>query len=514
MIKRVILLSVILVSFSFLLQSCKEDIDPPVAAFDFSPQTGTTKTAFTFNASSTFPGSVEGNYITTYYWDWNSDGVWDEKSLESTITHQFTIPNTYNVTLRVRNNEGYTNIEDAKKTINVISDSNQPPAAPNLITPTNGATDIATDIELSWTASDPEGDPLVFDVYLGTSAIPVLVQSNNTSTSYETIGLIESTTYFWKIIAKDSHGNTTSSVLRNFTTEGEGGGVNRAPNKPTNPYPTTSSNNQSINKTLSWACSDPNGDNLTYKIYFGTTPEPPIIAFNITNTFYNPGLLLNNTTYYWHIEATDPEDLTTIGETWQFTTGNNNISCPTSFTDTRDSHVYNTVQIGNQCWMAENLNFGSMIISSTANDNQTNNSETEKYCYNNNENNCDNYGGLYQWDELMQYVHTQEIQGICPEGWHVPSNIEWQTMVDYLGGNFVAGEKMRINGTSGFDALMGGQRNISGSFSDLNLYGYYWSSSELDSEKAWQIHISSTLNAVFYNYKEKNAGNSIRCIKN
>ncbi|MEA3505269.1 MAG: FISUMP domain-containing protein [Bacteroidota bacterium] len=514
MIKRAVFLTIILSLSSILLNSCKEEVDLPVAAFDFSPQTGNTNTAFTFNTSETTPGSVEGSYITTYYWDWNSDGVWDDTSSETTITHQFSSANTYNVTLRVRNNQGYTNIENITKTVTVTTDSNQDPSTPTLISPANGATDIALNIELNWTASDPEGDPLVFDVFLGTSASPELVQSNNTTTTYQTTGLEENTTYFWKITAKDSHGNSAHSVLRSFTTEGDGPGINLPPNKPTNPYPETLDENQPINRTLSWSCSDPNGDALKYKVYFGTSQEAPMSAFDLSATFYNPGLLLKSTKYYWRIEASDPDGETTVGETWQFTTGSNDISCPSSFIDPRNSRTYNTAQIGNQCWMAENLDIGAMVYSTTASDNQTNNSNTEKFCYNNNETNCENYGGLYQWNELMQYIHTEEPQGICPEGWHIPSETEWQTMVEYLGGNFVAGEKMKINGTSGFDALMGGGRNTSGSFSDLNLYGYFWSSSELNDEKAWQIHISNDLNGVFYNYQQKNVGNSIRCIKN
>ncbi len=79
------------------------------------------------------------------------------------------------------------------------------------------------------------------------------------------------------------------------------------------------------------------------------------------------------------------------------------------FLDIRDGKVYTTIQIGTQCWMAENLNIGTMINGSS---NQTNNATLEKYCFSDNTGNCDIYGGLYQWDEVMQYVTTEGTQDI------------------------------------------------------------------------------------------------------
>jgi len=79
--------------------------------------------------------------------------------------------------------------------------------------------------------------------------------------------------------------------------------------------------------------------------------------------------------------------------------------------------TYQTILIGSQCWFQENLNVGTRINGSS---NQTDNGEIEKYCYNNLDANCVTYGGLYQWDEAMQYVTTAGTQGICPDGWHIP----------------------------------------------------------------------------------------------
>ncbi|MCK5838660.1 MAG: hypothetical protein KAG99_02370, partial [Bacteroidales bacterium] len=84
-----------------------------------------------------------------------------------------------------------------------------------------------------------------------------------------------------------------------------------------------------------------------------------------------------------------------------------------------EGQTYSIVAIGTQCWMAENLNVGTRIDGV---DEQTDNPTLEKYCYNDLESNCDIYGGLYQWNEMMQYVTTEGAQGICPSGWHIPTD--------------------------------------------------------------------------------------------
>jgi uncharacterized protein (TIGR02145 family) len=86
-----------------------------------------------------------------------------------------------------------------------------------------------------------------------------------------------------------------------------------------------------------------------------------------------------------------------------------------------EGQVYNTIQIFSQCWLKENLNIGTMIQGTQ---NMTDNGVIEKYCYDNLETNCDEWGGLYQWDEMMQYSDTAGIQGICPPNWHIPTDEE------------------------------------------------------------------------------------------
>ncbi len=137
-------------------------------------------------------------------------------------------------------------------------------------------------------------------------------------------------------------------------------------------------------------------------------------------------------------------------------------TCGDTIIDSRDGQSYNTVQIGEQCWMAENMNVG---LEGT----QTNNGIIEKSCYNNDPANCEIYGGLYSWYEMMQYNPEPGSQGICPDGWHIPQCSDWGILFNHLGDS--AGGKMKETGTihwaspnicatnvSGFTALPGGEK--------------------------------------------------------
>ncbi len=100
-------------------------------------------------------------------------------------------------------------------------------------------------------------------------------------------------------------------------------------------------------------------------------------------------------------------------------------NCPTTITDI-DGNVYTTTQIGEQCWMAENLNVGTMIDSISL---PTDNGYIEKWCYNDDPANCETYGALYSWNEMMQYDTLIASQGICPNGWHIPTINDWDILI-------------------------------------------------------------------------------------
>src|SRR5664280_2888803 len=162
--------------------------------------------------------------------------------------------------------------------------------------------------------------------------------------------------------------------------------------------------------------------------------------------------------------------------------------CKGISTVTYPGKTYNTIQIGAQCWLKENLDVGTMIDSLA---NQTNNGIIEKYCYNNNPANCTTYGGLYLWNEAMQYVTTAGAKGICPTGWHIPTYAEMQTLQTTVGHNGNAlkavgqgtGNGIGTN-TSGFSALLAGDRYYTSSFFNLGGYTYFWSSTEYNATDA------------------------------
>lgn len=199
-------------------------------------------------------------------------------------------------------------------------------------------------------------------------------------------------------------------------------------------------------------------------------------------------------------------------------------SCGQPIIDARDGKTYSTVLIGTQCWMAQNLNVGTKILGTV---NQTNNSIIEKYCYGDDVSNCSIYGGLYQWDEAMQYSTTEGVKGICPTSWHLPTDAEWTTLINFLGFEPVAGSKMKEAGTthwlspntgatnsSGFTALPGSYKDIDGSFHHLTYNAYFWSSSPYASSGVWFRYLDYNTECVHRSgdgYKV--LGFSIRCVK-
>jgi len=210
-------------------------------------------------------------------------------------------------------------------------------------------------------------------------------------------------------------------------------------------------------------------------------------------------------------------------------------SCGDPYTDHRDDQIYNTIQIGEQCWMAKNLNIGEMINSTEI---MINNGVIEKYCYDNDPDNCEEYGGLYQWDEMMQYVNDSATQGICPEGWYLPTDYEWKILegtvdsqypvgdtiwnnLQYRG--YDAGKNLKStsgwysygNGTDlyGFTALPGGFRISELNFAFLTKAAKFWSSSEIYNDYSWLRSIWFAVDKISRLNHNKGNSNSVRCLK-
>lgn len=210
-------------------------------------------------------------------------------------------------------------------------------------------------------------------------------------------------------------------------------------------------------------------------------------------------------------------------------------SCGDSITDNRDGKKYPTVLVGEQCWMAANLDVGTGINSAQ---NQTNNNIIEKYCYNNEPAACDIHGGLYSWNEMMQYTTTAGANGICPDGWHIPSDDEWKHLEGYVDSlykinddewdsiefrGFNAGQNIKstelwFNNGNGSD-LLGFRVLPSGlllapNFYNLGQAGTFWTSSETSTNYAWRRNIVFNDDGIYRNNNSvKSICRSVRCVK-
>ncbi|MBN1338601.1 MAG: hypothetical protein JXA03_04720, partial [Bacteroidales bacterium] len=313
---------------------------------------------------------------------------------------------------------------------------------------------------------------------------------------------------------------------------------NHSPNIPSNPYPADGSVDISIDTLLHWSASDPDpGDVLLYNIYFGLENNPPLAATKQFDTVYNPGAMYNDSVYYWKVVAVDIYGDSAVSPVWSFTT--RSFACGDALADARDGQSYNTVLIGNQCWMAENMNIGSYKPGSYE---LTDNGYIERYCYGDNPANCDTYGGLYQWEEAMHYVPLPGAKGICPQGWHIPTDYEWKVLEGTVDTQFPVGDpewdntgwrgfdaggNLKETGTShwsspntgatnssGFTALPAGYRDISASFGEVSITTTWWSSVLLDDDNGWRRRVRYNNQQITRNTSDNGYGFSVRCLKN
>ena len=184
--------------------------------------------------------------------------------------------------------------------------------------------------------------------------------------------------------------------------------------------------------------------------------------------------------------------------------------CGANLRDIRDNRNYQTVLIGGQCWMAENLNYGTVVASSLF---QQDNCIPEKYCYNDNPANCTGSGGLYQWDEIMTYSAAAGAQGLCPPGWHVPTLVEWNILFNNFINNGFAGAPLKSTGYSGFNALVTGVDVYNKQYIFISFATIFWTSDSHGPYKAW-AHGMNTFNPSVSLYPGgRSDAFSIRCLK-
>ena len=268
--------------------------------------------------------------------------------------------------------------------------------------------------------------------------------------------------------------------------------------------------------------TDDGGTTVTARGICWSTNENPTIDDNKTEDGTGAGSFTSsitdlepNTTYYVRAYATNSVG-TGYGSAMSFTTQE-------GFTDPRDGKIYQTVTIGNQEWMAENLAY----VPSSGN----------YWAYDNDNSNVETYGYLYDWETALV---------VCPAGWHLPSDDEWTELENYLANNgynydgTTGGGRDKIakamgstsgwgsstnsgvigntdydeyRNKSGFTALPGGYRTTDGYFSSIGYDGRWWSATEFSSDHAWSRAVDYDYGIVGRVFSYKEAGFSVRCLR-
>ncbi len=209
-----------------------------------------------------------------------------------------------------------------------------------------------------------------------------------------------------------------------------------------------------------------------------------------------------------------------------------------TFIDSRDGNEYNWVQIGDQVWMAENLAYLPSV--NMVADGSEDAAGSYYYVYGYDGTNVEDakatanyntYGVLYNWPAAMNgaassTTNPSGVKGVCPDGWHLPSDAEWKELTDSLGGTSDAGGKLKETGTThwnspntgatnetGFTALPGGSRSILGAFGNFGNLGYWWSATDYDTSNAWRRYMGYSYSNVYRDYNSKEVGFSVRCVR-
>ena len=209
-----------------------------------------------------------------------------------------------------------------------------------------------------------------------------------------------------------------------------------------------------------------------------------------------------------------------------------------TMTDSRDGRTYKTIIIGSQMWMAQNLNYAYTGVPYNYG---SYTSDSTSWCYGNEASNCTKYGRLYTWAAAMDSVGTwsangkgcgyyktcspiEIVRGVCPEGWHLPTQGEWNALFNAVGGRSTAGKMLKStsgwsnsgNGTDsyGFSALPAGNRYDDGNYDDEDYDANFWSSTEKDSSYVYTMGLYYSSGSVSLEKTLiKNMGVSVRCLK-
>jgi uncharacterized protein (TIGR02145 family) len=195
--------------------SCSKENQPPVASFTIDPATGNDQTIFMFDASATSDPEDKSDQVLVM-WDWQGDGIFDTQyATKKTGDHKYPKPGDYTVVLVAKDSRGLT---DTVKQALTVSSSNLPPEVPFNPQPADGAVVKTVKPWVSWSSSDPEGDPMFFTCYFGKSNPPAQFIASQMLGTFSPGKLDYNTTYYWKVRVRDTKGNITEGPVWSFTT--------------------------------------------------------------------------------------------------------------------------------------------------------------------------------------------------------------------------------------------------------------------------------------------------------
>jgi len=352
--------------------------------------------------------------------------------------------------------------------------------------------------------------------YDNTTAAPqsLLTGNSDVSVYIDLSGLSPGTTYHYRIVATNELGTTNSEDIT-FKTLGQVPFI--VPHTPIVKidsailYSSVNPNYLSTEVIFEWGLTNIYGNTIS-------PTDSPFIGSSLVNTCTVLSGLSAETTYHFRIKATN-ELGTTYSEDSTFSTY--------SLVDA-DNNYYHSVVIGTQTWMNENLKTtrftnGDLIGTTTPSTFDITNESAPKYQWspNGNDDNKIIYGKLYTW------FTVNDNRQICPSGWHVPSNTEWTTLVDFIGGESNGGSKLKETGILHwespnadatdeyrFTALPAGYRTCYGLFTGFKTSAYFWTSTEKDITEAFLRSTWSEISSMSDGSIGKCYGFSLRCIKN
>ena len=375
--------------------------------------------------------------------------------------------------------------------------ANRFPTLLTLLRPADGTTgmNIVDSVELKWRAlKDPDGDSVFYQLFMGsTEAVLSEVGTEQSDTSIKvSINSLPGLLTYWSVRGTDRFGGLQLSEKFSFER------INEEPTAFSLVSPSDGTIDVESRPTLSWGSStDLDGQTVSYNVYWwesGQSEPTTPSKTGVTSTTYRLEAHLNPLTQYrWKVVATDGIAFVSSKETWGFTTADFII-------DTRDDKSYRVVKIGNQKWLAENMNYTPP--------------SGNRRCYENKEENCDRWGGLYD---------HETAKGVCPPGWALPSNKDWEELIDRVGDPSGTQLRSREGWSSGnyagtddykFSALPGG---TSGTLGRYYFGGYstaFWASSDtIGSDSSYLWLMDNSTDSVSKLRAHNDQGRSVRCIQ-